>query len=76
MRMAIFFKTEQLWHNVERRFDLIVELSELTVNHNQVKLKQYAAVMKKANGVMLKILNHVSKFTDKDKLLNICIAYI
>ena len=76
LRMAIFFKTEQLWRNVERRFDLIVELSELTVNNKQVKLKQYAAVMKKANGVMLKILNHISKFTDKDKLLNICIAYI
>ena len=24
----------------------------------------------------MKILNHISKFDDKDKLLNICIAYI
>ena len=76
MRMAIFFKTEQLISNVERRFDLITELSELTVNQKQVKLKQYSSVMKKANGIMLKILNHIHKFKDNDRLLDICAAYI
>ena len=74
--MAICYKTEQFFSNVERRFELIDELAELTVNHKQVKLKQYASVLKKANGIMLKILNHIHKFTDKEKLVDLCIAYI
>ena len=32
VRSAIFFKTEQIFSNVDKRFDLIVELTELTIN--------------------------------------------
>ena len=69
VKMAIMFRTEQLFINIERRFELIAEFADITLESKNVKLKEIANVMEKANGVMVSILNKSQKFEDKEKLL-------
>ena len=39
VKMAILFRTEQLFSNVERRFELITELADITVDSKNIKLQ-------------------------------------